>query len=336
MNKMSKITVVIPSRGREKYLNRTVQYWLGVGVHVVVFEDTASPSTSLRKLSEKNSKLNYHWSEGVSVAERLMIAMKSVNTDFCIWSSDDEFVLPSALVLSVDALGKEDWIGCSGRSLWFWRQGNHVAISPIYSPTILKSNSDQKRIDELLDDYKEPLLWNFFRTEVLVRASRVMVANQVALGGATELVHATAIAIQGKVGSIDTVMRLRSGENVNQWTPGSQKFPSFASWWVGYPLQREEVLQGLTSFALERDPSSGVSQFSLARSFNLYMSKHLTLEIARTASKPVISRLRTLLIRLFAPTLIRIRSQRHEKSLSGQTIAEVQTVRSIVRDFHLR
>ena len=92
-----------------------------------------------------------------------------VDTALCIWSSGDEFVLPSAFALCIRALDEESWLGCSGRSLEFWISGKPPLFMPLYKPTAVIEETIGGRLSQLLDNYSESLLWNFYRTAFLKR-----------------------------------------------------------------------------------------------------------------------------------------------------------------------
>lgn len=328
-----RITVVIPSRGREKYLIRSVLYWLSIGVRVRVCEDSASPSLILSEMSETSPSLEYQWSQDEPISQRLWESTMLVDTEFCIWSSDDEFVLPSALALCVRALDEESWVGCSGRSLGFWISGKAPLFRSVYKPTVVIEETIEDRLSQLLDNYSEPLLWNFYRTASLKLAAKAMNENDISLGSASELTHAAAIAIQGKIGTIDGTMRLRSGENINQWKPNSKKFPNTKSWWEGAVSERNSMLKTLSNLTLDFNGGKQIQESVVARSFQNYLNLDTPNQFEIFKSK-VLFFITFLVHRTVGPALNRFRSKKYELTLSAQEKNELDKIRKVLLAFH--
>lgn len=113
-NWKKKITVIILSYNRAKFLSRTVNYYLKQNVKVLVI-DGSKKKNSFRH----NRHLNYiHTNK--SYYDRLIIAYKNLRTKYYIIANDDEFYFFDAMKKSVNFLDKnKDYIAAIGQTIVF-------------------------------------------------------------------------------------------------------------------------------------------------------------------------------------------------------------------------
>jgi len=331
MTDRTRLTVVIPSRGRRPYLRRTVDYLLDIGVRVSVLEDASAPDKSLAALHDGNSRFQYFCLPDTSVQHRLSHGTSQVTSDFCMWSSDDEFVTATGIDQCIEALDANDWVGCSGQTLRFWPTKKIVHMRTMYAPTDLVSTTIDARIWELLSDYSEPLLWNFYRTAVLRRAAGAMALSPSTLGGVTELTHAASIAIEGVVRPIDAVLRLRSDENQNQWKPVSDKFPSFQAWWHSSLTEVGQLLDLLTDYPPAMSSAQMVDRNSLIRSFEAYMQLN---QLSSDIEGPTRESIRQRLAPYLGTQFHDAKFWAYRLSLSSVQRQELSALAYLVRQFH--
>ena len=96
MKIIDKITIIILSRGRNLYLERTINYYISEGFKVLVLHQTDAHF----KLKIKNPKLRYYKSSD-HYYKRFIKSANSLNTKYSILVNDDEFVLKSFIKKSI-------------------------------------------------------------------------------------------------------------------------------------------------------------------------------------------------------------------------------------------
>ena len=87
------VTVVILSRGREVELSKTLEFWSGFEISVLVLHNTEKPLKSVSSMPN----LKYLVAN-VPYGERCALVADNLETDYAILCSDDEVYLPSALM----------------------------------------------------------------------------------------------------------------------------------------------------------------------------------------------------------------------------------------------
>ena len=117
MNKKwkKKISIIILSLNRPKYLRRTVEYYLEIGLNLIVVDGSEKKNKfrDHKNLIYINSKTHYY--------SRLAIAEQKLKTEYYIIANDDEFFLEDGLMRCVNFLEKNSsFIGVCGRSLVFF------------------------------------------------------------------------------------------------------------------------------------------------------------------------------------------------------------------------
>ena len=111
-----KLTIVIPTYNRHKFLKRTVKYWSSYDVKVLIL-DGSSIKFADSCLKAKNIRYVY---DPRGLYERFLSSVDYIDTEFTILACDDEFYLPSALSTCVNFLLTEpSFSSCGGRAVGF-------------------------------------------------------------------------------------------------------------------------------------------------------------------------------------------------------------------------
>ena len=123
MNKKwkKKITIIILSLNRPKYLRRTVEYYLEIGLKLIVVDGSEKKNKfrDHKNLIYINSKTHYY--------SRLAIAEQTLKTKYYIIANDDEFFLEDALMRCVNFLDRNKlYVGCCGRSIVFTHKNKKI------------------------------------------------------------------------------------------------------------------------------------------------------------------------------------------------------------------
>ena len=108
MNPRSKITIIILSYNRPKFLKRSVHFYIINGFSVIVL-DGSNKSQNL-DFFRKSNKLKYiHLTK--SYHERFIYAAKLLKTKYSILVNDDEFFFPEFIDKSINFLEKNKHYG---------------------------------------------------------------------------------------------------------------------------------------------------------------------------------------------------------------------------------
>ena len=86
--KLDKLTIIVPTYCRPRYVLRQFEYWKNTGATLVILD--GSPTPMLVPPEYENPRLKYVYS-GSDFVERLATVRKYVNTPYCAMLGDDEF-----------------------------------------------------------------------------------------------------------------------------------------------------------------------------------------------------------------------------------------------------
>lgn len=273
-NQSRDLTLVIPSKNRKSFLIRSVDYWRKSGASVVVLEDSDEACVLLEEMADKDCNLKYIWARNTSVADRLHLGTSQVETKFCMWISDDEYVLAPTLSAAMNEIDDFGWIGCTGPTFAFNYFLSGIFYKPQYRPKAILGDDPRPRLMSTLTDYREPLLWCLYKTDFAKEAAQNLSPDFISVGGAYELAHASMMAIQGKIGLSENFVRLRSKENPNQWRPRSGTHLTIKSWWEKESFARELLISRLLDIAID-ESSKRLSRNQIYEAFEGYMDKEM-------------------------------------------------------------
>ena len=91
---LSKLTIVITTYNRKKFILRTMNYWSNTNVKLDILDGSETPIED--HLIEKLSKYIKYIYNPLSVHQRILHSLEFVKTEFAILGSDDEYFVPSA------------------------------------------------------------------------------------------------------------------------------------------------------------------------------------------------------------------------------------------------
>lgn len=102
---LDKITIVVPTYNRYKYLKRVLQYYNSFEYKLNIFiADSSSQNINDYELSStlKKDNVNYFkFPEDIRVEKKILEAIKKVNTKYITFCADDDFVIPGGIEESI-------------------------------------------------------------------------------------------------------------------------------------------------------------------------------------------------------------------------------------------
>ena len=177
---MISCSIIIPTYNRPGYLKRILSYYSDyqIAYNIIVAD---SSSDEVKKVNEKTislftNKSISHLSNYPSTIEplyKIADAVNHVNTEYCVFCADDDFITPNGINQSVDFLEKNpDFtvahgyyiyfylkIGEEGKERFYWK--------PLYSHESIIFPDAKVRLNYLLSNYSQSTFYAVHRTDFL-------------------------------------------------------------------------------------------------------------------------------------------------------------------------
>jgi len=266
---LKKLTIVIPTYNRPRYIRRALEFWYKTPVQLVILDGSAEPTELPDKFKASENITYYH--APVSLEERLGKSTEFVKTKYAALISDDEFFLPSVLSKCIQFLDDhDDYAACKGLAVSFGWDGRIINWKPINKTlrgykVVAENPSD--RIYEHLSNYAHASLWSVQRRDVYAASMKAVGSGPpFPAGGCAELQVSLITAYMGKIMIVQELMWLRSYENQSTWW--KQAPLSIAAWWrdPAYENQHKRFINSVLTYAEEycnHSPSYEEVEFAL-------------------------------------------------------------------------
>lgn len=198
---LEKITLIIPTKNRHKYLERILDYYSGQGVNICVCD--SSKSSFAKKDYFKN--VRYFHYPNFRYSEKLHEVFKKISTKYAVMCADDDFIVPSSIEKCVRFLEKnKDYSSVQGHHIFFTNSRNksgNISYAPIYLHSLkmdLNSNFPSQRVKELMSSYMQ-LLYSICRTNFVREVFSLLRSKKnINNFNLVELFHSIFLCISGK------------------------------------------------------------------------------------------------------------------------------------------
>lgn len=224
MSSLSKLTIIIPTYNRERYVLRNMGFWSGTDVTVHVLDGSAE-AIKTNQLARFTSNIHYHHLP-VFIWIRLAKVADLVDTEYVVLLSDDDFFIPSAVEASIFELEKNRaLVACCGRGI-----SKCLASDLIVNWSTIKSYKSNaeggvsgavvqdeplERIVEHMNPYVLSIIYAVCRSQAWLKAIQLLSVRQFTSGLVSEMQFELYMSFHGKVKVIDELMTLRSDENTS-------------------------------------------------------------------------------------------------------------------------
>ena len=236
---LGKLTIVIFSYNRHKYLVRTINYWSNYNVKLLVLDGSSTKLNDLC-LQKKNIKYVYNTS---GLYRRFLSSVNYIDTEFTILSSDDEFYLPSALSSCIEFLSKEiEFSNCGGRAIGFRTDKKNIfgmKAYPRLNDFCLGHNNAIDRVTKHFSNYVPAHFYSVMRTRKWKIICKFVFEKQYNLDAAFELQVEFLCVVAGKSKIIPELMWMRNKEvlPINFDLTKLKK----KKWWLDKKYQNEKL-----------------------------------------------------------------------------------------------
>lgn len=155
---LNNLTIIIPTYKRHRQLARLLDYYSNYKLNIFVADSTVTPFPA--ENISKNVKY-YHY-PNYSYAKKLPLIYSKVKTKYVVFCADDDFIIPSGILESVNFLEKNaDYSSCHGHYAFFQSLNNKdLSAYPFYLDSMnldVNSNKPSKRVIQLLSAYMQLL-----------------------------------------------------------------------------------------------------------------------------------------------------------------------------------
>lgn len=207
---MTRVTVVIPTHNRHRYLVRSVSWFLQGGYDVVIADSTESAwNHSLRE----DPRVTYIHKPGpyAVYVDKVLAALKAVKTPMTAMCADDDFILFSGLESCADFLeSHEDYAFCQGYAYLFQTIAGCHAVWPMpYDYHDVESPDWLQRVIAT----KSTVYYGLNRTTALVEAldflQGVALSRSMKAGGLVDFALTSIVAKSGKMKRLAVPFALR-------------------------------------------------------------------------------------------------------------------------------
>ncbi|MGB5926279.1 MAG: TIGR00180 family glycosyltransferase [Dehalococcoidia bacterium] len=218
------ITILIPTYNRPDYLKRILGYYndFRVAYNIIVADGSSDEIKKVNKetVSSFPSLRIQHlakYSSETHPLHRLNDALKYINTEYCVFCADDDFVTPNGIRQSVDFLEKNpDFAIAHGRYISFRlerrKNGQNFRWQPTYSALSITFEHSEQRLTYHLSNYS-PTFYAIHRSELLqmIWAENVRFMNDARF---SELLPSMLASIYGKVKCLDVLYAARDASSI--------------------------------------------------------------------------------------------------------------------------
>jgi glycosyltransferase domain-containing protein len=217
---LKNLTLVMPTYNRDKYAKRSINFWSGTKVNLIVLDGSVNP-LELDFTSKLSPNIKYMHNQDPWI-DRIVLGSNLSNTSFTMLICDDEFYLPSALDLLISELNSNETItSVNGMAVAFYPFARRLYFRRIYTnfkDASIEHDDPVKRVEAHMMPYAMTGLYGMHRTKVFKKNAEVAkICSLLPDPASFELGFEIANSHQGKTRILPIVSRMRSMENPPIW-----------------------------------------------------------------------------------------------------------------------
>ena len=278
---LDKLTIVIFSYNRHKYLKRTIRYWSNYNVKLLILDGSDSKLED-SCLDTKNIKYIYN---PRGLYDRLLSSINYIETEFMILSGDDEFYLPSALSACIKFLMKESsYSCCGGLAIGFSTYKQNIfggSQYPELKNLSLDYDSASERIKSHFYNYVPAHFYSVVRSSKWKLICKYTFEKEYNFFAVFELQVEFLVMVSGKSKIISQLMWLRNQEvssiEGDRYSKSAKILIS--EWWIdkNFKKEKEEFLNRMQKAcdSLSIDQNFKFSENEISKLFDIYIYKIL-------------------------------------------------------------
>ena len=247
MSLLKNLTIVIPTYNRPNFLKRSVDYWKATDANILII-DGSQINLFKNELVQIENNIKYIYSP-TSLANRLGIAISSVDTEFIALLGDDEYFIPQSIEKSIEFLSTNlDYVACGGQAVHFTyqRESHSVLFKPAYEEFHsfdLSINDSNLRVIEHFKNYTSSYSYSVMRAKEWKCAMHVFANSDFTAYANGEYAFEFVASYLGKSKMLPNLNWFRSLENSRNVTSenGTNPKNSFWVWWKSWKFRKERI-----------------------------------------------------------------------------------------------
>lgn len=242
MSLLKKLTLIIPTFGRPRFIVRAMNYWADKDVQLIVL-DGGPESLPADFIKNLNPNIRYVHNP-VSIQQRLADATSLLCTEYVGFLSDDDLFAESGLAEAVAELDlKPELACCNGICVSFnWHSSEAKVTTRLHYPEQIQLDLTQPsvelRVTQHFRNYTPASIYAVHRKSSFILAMRAA-AHFNSCIYSSEIAFEFVTAYLGGMKTLNVCYWLRSMENQPVQTAGSNRALRFHQWLTEAEYQRE-------------------------------------------------------------------------------------------------
>jgi glycosyltransferase domain-containing protein len=209
---MNNFTLIIPTHKRHLYLKRSIEYFKNLKAEVIYCDSSEIPYEG-----ELNFNIEYLHLPEKKFAEKILIALGLIKTDFVALCADDDFIIIDSLYKGCSFLTQnKKYSTIIGKYICFNEvfDGNYF---PLYNKIHEDINYDPvKNAKIFFQDYYQ-VLWAMYNKEVLIKAFQIINTAKFQNDNFIELVIGACACHEGGLKFLNDIWGVRELNVQDNW-----------------------------------------------------------------------------------------------------------------------
>lgn len=243
MDGLEKLSIVIPTYGRQQYVLRQAKYWQGSGAQIHILDGSATPILNIDQFA---ANVHYH-----HLAEdfftRMLHATSLIKTPYVALLGDDDLFMKSGLSEGIARLEQENELfGIVGRAVYFFFQRGKVMGNPTHEHSANYSKEVKTGIDRLHHLYHEGkiggLAYGVYRADGWKLAVTATYGKRYSCVYVYDTFLRTMLTYYGEIEVVDALTWFCSGENppIKNESSFNRKI-DLIDWFDGIEFEQERI-----------------------------------------------------------------------------------------------
>jgi len=206
---MIEYSIIIPTHNRQSLIKKNIEYYSNFK-NITLYICDSSPEPS--NLIFPENMIYYHLHK-CNFAEKILTALKKINTNHVSICADDDFLIEDTIVYLINEMKSKNMIMGVGKYYGF--NIPFTGFFPKYEKLKFpetNGNDKKNRIMNYMNNYFMSL-WGVYQTNKIIEAYKILVQIKLYNDNFIELIIAITMAQQGKVLFTNKVIGIREHHN---------------------------------------------------------------------------------------------------------------------------
>jgi hypothetical protein len=158
---LSKITMLVPTRNRQRYLQNILDAYAGTGLRIIVADTSPAPLPGV----ERYPDVQYHHFTECRFVDKLRFLVESAQTEFIVLRAENRHITLKGIGLCLEELERHpEYALVHGAHVWVRRRRGRLEAWPCYDADGLAGLMHDKAEDRLLAAF-DPMVSLYYAVE---------------------------------------------------------------------------------------------------------------------------------------------------------------------------